>query len=330
MNLFIEKNEGRPRALWRLLAQFVLFQLATVLFATPLALAWTLAGPGGAPGSGGQPPIFLIGIAASMAAVFLSVWLAGRFMDRRPFRDFGFHLDGGWWLDLLFGLLLGAALMTVIFLVELASGWVTVTGSFRSLVPGVPFVPVILLPLAAFLFVGIYEELMYRGYQLRNIAEGLNHPALDPRWAVLAAWTLSSVFFGVLHALNPNASLVSTFNIVLAGLMLGTAYVLTGELAAPIGLHIAWNFFQGTVFGLPVSGLNPVGATFISTEQAGPEIWTGGVFGPEGGLLVTFATLAGILLTALWVRLRHGRVSVHTPMAEYPKQVSASSRGSEG
>ncbi len=330
MNLFIEKDEGRPRALWRLFIQFVLFQVATVLFAAPLVLVWPLAAPGGVSGSGGQPPIFLIGIAASMAAVFLSVWLAGRFMDRRPFRDFGFHLDGGWWIDLLFGLILGAALMTGIFLAELALGWVTVTGSFRSLVPGTPFAPVILLPLTAFLFVGVYEELMYRGYQLRNISEGLNYPTLGPRRAVLAAWALSSVFFGVLHALNPNASVVSTFNIVLAGLMLGTAYVLTGELAVPIGLHIAWNFFQGNVFGLPVSGLNPVGATFVSTEQAGPEIWTGGVFGPEGGLLVTIATLTGILLTVLWVRLRRGRASIHAPLAEYPKRVYASSESSEG
>ncbi len=248
------------------------------------------------------------------------MWAAGRFLDRRPFKDFGFHLDGGWWLDLLFGMLLGAALMTAVFLTQLALGWVTVTGSFRSLVPGAPFAPTILLPLAAFLGVGIYEELSSRGYQLRNMAEGLNYPALGPRGAVLAAWALSSVLFGVLHALNPNAGPLSVVNITLAGLMLGTAYVLTGELALPIGLHITWNFFQGNVFGLPVSGLQPLGATFISTEPTGPEIWTGGAFGPEGGLVATVATLAGILLTALWVRLRRGRVSIHTPLAEYPRK----------
>ena len=248
-------------------------------------------------------------------------------MDRRPFKDFGFHFDGGWWLDLFFGLLLGAALMTGIFLVELALGWVTVTGSFRTSSPGIPFVPAILLPLAAFVLVGIYEELFSRGYQLRNMAEGLNYPGLGPRGAVLAAWGLSSVLFGVLHALNPNADMISVTNITLAGLMLGAGYVLTGDLAMPIGLHIAWNFFQGSVFGFPVSGLNPPGATLVVTEQAGPGIWTGGLFGPEGGLLVTVATLTGILLTVLWMRLRRGQVSIYTPMAEYPKQISASPEG---
>lgn len=302
-----------------------------MLFAAPLSLAWSLASPsgtvlGGASETGGLPALFLIGIGASLPAAVLSVWLAGR-LDRRSFKDFGFHLDGGWWLDLLFGLLLGAMLMTAVFLTQLVLGWVTVTGSFRSLVPGVPFAPLILLPFAAFLCVGIYEELFSRGYQLRNMAEGLDYPTLGPRGAVLAAWALSSLLFGVLHSLNPNASVQSTVNITLAGLMLGTAYVLTGELATPIGLHIAWNFFQGNVFGFPVSGLNSLGATFISTKQAGPQLWTGGAFGPEGGLLVTFATLAGILFTVLWVRLRRGRASIHTPLAEYPKQASTPSEG---
>lgn len=297
-----------------------------MFFATPLALVWSLSSGvslGGLSGGGG-PAIFFIGILASLPAALLSVWLVGRFMDRRPFKDFGFHFDGGWWLDLCFGLLLGAALMTGIFLVESALGWVTVTGSFRPSSPGVPFVFAILLPLAAFVLVGFYEELFSRGYQLRNMAEGLNYPGLGPRGAVLAAWGISSLLFGILHALNPNADIVSILNITLAGLLLGAGYVLTGELAVPIGLHIAWNFFQGSVFGFPVSGLNPPGGTFLATEQAGPGVWTGGLFGPEGGLLVTFATIIGILLTVLWVRLLRGRVSIHLPLAQYAGQTSNS------
>ena len=319
---FVEAH-GRPRAPWRLLAQFFLFQTASVLFAIPLTLLWSLAAPGGL---GNAPSLFPVSIVASTAAAALSVWLVGRFMDRRPFKDFGFHLDAGWWLDFLFGLLLGAALMTAIFLVELSMGWVTVAGSFRS-VSGIPFLPAVLLPLTVFALVGFYEELLFRGYQLRNTAEGLNYPALGPRAAVLIAWILSSSIFGVLHALNPNADLVSTANITLAGLMLGAGYVLTGELAVPIGLHFAWNFFQGNVYGFPVSGLNPMGATVISTKQSGPDIWTGGLFGPEGGLLVTFTIFVGILLTIIWVRFRRGQVGVHTSLAEYPKQVPASQKG---
>jgi hypothetical protein len=65
--------------------------------------------------------------------------------------------------------------------------------------------------------------------------------------------------------------------------MLGFGYVLSGQLAIPIGLHLTWNFFQNAVYGLPVSGFETFGASFLSTEQVGPDLWTGGSFGPEGG-----------------------------------------------
>jgi uncharacterized protein len=141
---------------------------------------------------------------------------------------------------------------------------------------------------------------------------------LGPRGAVLVAWVLSSVFFGLLHANNPNATFVSTLNIVLAGLMLGFGYVISGELAIPIGLHITWNLFQGAVYGFPVSGFGPFGATFLATQQTGPDLWTGGPFGPEAGLLSPFVMLLGILLIALWTRLRTGKISLHFPLAESP------------
>jgi membrane protease YdiL (CAAX protease family) len=269
----------------------------------------------------------LIGGVAGLAGAVLSVWLAVRFLDRRPFRDLGFRLDRGWWLDLLFGLALGTLLMTAIFLVESGLGWISVAGTFETTGTGAPFALSILIPLAAFACVGFSEEAVSRGYQLRNAAEGLNYPTLGPRRAVVLAWVFSSVFFGALHAGNPNATALSTFNITLAGLMLGFGYVLSGQLAIPIGLHVTWNFFQNAVYGLPVSGFETFGASFLSTEQAGPELWTGGTFGPEGGLIAPAAMLLGVLLTALWVRLRTGRVSLHTPIAEGPGTARQPSSG---
>jgi uncharacterized protein len=100
--------------------------------------------------------------------------------------------------------------------------------------------------------------------------------------------------------------------------MLGFGYVLTGELAIPIGLHITWNFFQGSVYGFPVSGLGAFGPTFLDTRQGGPDLWTGGLFGPEGGLLVPVVMLLGMSLVALWTLLRTGKISLHAPIAESP------------
>ena len=324
MRLFFDERTGRLRAPWRLLLQYLTYTVAISLFVDLLAAALLVAGPGSSGGLdtsvlAGSPLLPLVSGVAGLGGALLSVWLAGRFLDRRAFAEYGLHLSRGWWLDLFFGMVLGALLMTTVFVVELGLGWVTVTGVFESGLPGTPFGPALLVPAVLFLCVGFYEELVSRGYQLRNAAEGLNLPGVGPRGAVLLAWALSSAFFGYLHSANPNATPLSTINVALAGLMLGFGYVLTGELAIPIGLHVTWNFFQGAVFGFPVSGLNIVGATFLSIDQGGPALWTGGPFGPEGGLLAPAAMAVGILLTALWVRLRRGEVAVHAPIAQSPK-----------
>jgi hypothetical protein len=259
-----------------------------------------------------------------LVAVVISVWIAGRFLDRRRFADFGFHFNANWWIDLGFGLFLGAALIALVIAIELALGWLSVTGTFVTREPDATFWVAILPPLFNFLAVGIYEELFSRGYHTQNLAEGFNWDWLGPRGAIIVAVVISSAVFGLLHATNPNASPISTFNITVAGaLLLGIGYLLTGELAIPIGVHITWNFFQGNVFGCPVSGVCFNSATFIAVEQGGPNLWTGGDFGPEAGLLGLIAMILGGLLTILWVRWRYGEAGLHLPLAEPPERTEA-------
>jgi membrane protease YdiL (CAAX protease family) len=266
-----------------------------------------------------SPVVLALSSLGLLVAMLASVWLAGRILDRRRFDAFGFHLGKDWWIDLGFGLLLGAMLMFLIFLVELAAGWVTITGTFATSNTDIPFILAILGPLLVFLAVGIYEETFSRGYQLHNLAEGFNWKVIGPRWAIVIATLLSSAVFGLLHLNNPNASFISTFNIFVAGAVLfSVGVLLTGELAIPIGIHITWNFFQGNVFGFPVSGSDFSMATFISIQQGGPKLWTGGVFGPEAGLLGLTAILLGGALTIVWVRWRKGQSRLRVELAEYP------------
>jgi membrane protease YdiL (CAAX protease family) len=336
--LFWNTEQRRLRALWRLLLQIVLLLVLMIIVQIALGLAFVLVmvSQGGLPlDQLGQPGaaamildlvsqspvwrvIFALGVFVAMVA---SVWLAGRFLDLRRFADFGLHMGRRWWGDLGFGLFLGAFLMLAIFLVELAAGWLTVSGTLVTRNPNAAFLPAILPSAIVFLAVGIYEELFSRGYQLQNMAEGLNGRLMGPRAAVVVAALLSSAVFGILHAANPNASVISTFNIFLAGaLLMALGLILTGELAIPIGIHITWNFFQGNVFGFPVSGGDFGWATFIAVEQGGPDLWTGGAFGPEAGLVGVAAMILGAALTIVWVRWRHGSLRLHTELAQTPER----------
>ncbi len=237
-------------------------------------------------------------------AVLLAALIAARFVDFRPLADWGFHINRRWWLDLFFGMVLGAVLMGAVFAAEWLLGWVEVTG-FWSTPAGVPFAVAILAPLVLAIVVSVSEELLARGNQLLNFAEGFRFWGL--RWSVLVAWIISSVIFGLLHVLNPNSSWLSTGYLIFYGAFLGMGYVLTGELALPIGLHFTWNFVQGSVFGFPVSGRPLYMVSVLDTQQAGPDLWTGGAFGPEAGLLGLIAGVIGIVAMVLWVRF-HQRV----------------------
>jgi uncharacterized protein len=340
-NLFWNAAQRRVRAAWRLLLALTIFYVLLIVLsgigaavALPLLLGRDQLNAllaGGVSSAmlaqlTGMPAFLLISSLASLFAMLAASLVAALLLDRRRFADFGFHFSRGWWLDFAFGLALGAALMCGIFLVERAAGWVSVTGLFFTATPGQPFALALLTPLAIFVCVGIYEELLSRGYLLRNVAEGIRFGPISPIMAVVVAWLVSSAVFGLMHGNNPNATAISTANLVVAGLFLGIGYILTGELAIPIGIHMTWNFFQGNVFGFPVSGTNFSSATFIAIRQGGPAAWTGGAFGPEAGLMGIFAMLLGAALVALWVRTRRGRLTLCAPLAVYERTPSSASK----
>jgi membrane protease YdiL (CAAX protease family) len=312
-NLFRNPRQGRLRLFWRLLLQsimLVLFYLGASILLSPFLipfLAGTTATREGLTRIlSSNPPVFVITSVGTLAAVVISVALAGRFIDRRRL-SIWFGIGRDWAPDFAFGLVLGAFLMGLIFGVELAVGWITVDGTLRS-PDGFSFVGAILIVLAAFICVGIYEELLVRGYYLKNLTEGFGK--LGKTGAAVLAMIVSSAVFGVAHATNPNATVLSSVLVGVAGLFLALGTVLTGRLALSIGLHITWNFFEGNVFGFPVSGTSANASTFIAVQQEGSRLITGGAFGPEAGLIGLGAIVVGSLLIVAWVRWRTGRVEV--------------------
>ncbi|MCK5911515.1 MAG: CPBP family intramembrane metalloprotease, partial [Caulobacter sp.] len=142
---------------------------------------------------------------------------------------------------------------------------------------------------------GVMEELLMRAIVLRLLMRAFGI------WPALA---LQALLFGALHLANPNATLTAAVAIAIeAGLMLAGFYLLTGRLWMSIGVHAAWNFTQGWIWGASVSGIPVKESWLVSTPKPGaPEFLSGGAFGPEASLpaMVVGTSVAVVVLWMAW------------------------------
>lgn len=161
----------------------------------------------------------------------------------------------------------------------------------------------VLAPLLLYLCVGVFEETVFRGYIFQTV---------EGRWGSGAALVTTCLLFGLSHLANPvpgelpwqkvTGPLLISFE---AGLPMAAAYLLTRRLWLPIGIHWAWDYFEGPVYGCPDSGSHDP-HTLLHAVLSGPSFITGGPFGPEAGVvLLAVGTTTGIIL--LRAAIQHGQ-----------------------
>ena len=280
--VFLSADEPRLRAGWRLFLQTLLL----FVFGVVVSFAGSLFGGIGSAASIWAQVLNLI-------AVTGSIYIARRWLDKRSFESLGFKLNQQPLMDILAGIGITFVQMGFIYIVMLGLGWLTFTGFAWQFDSAKVVITNVLTFFIVFIFVGWNEELLSRGYHLQTIASGFNL-----FWGVI----ISSAVFGLLHLGNPNATWVSAAGIFFAGIYLAFGYIRTKQLWLSIGLHIGWNFFEGVGFGFPVSGLDIY--PLLRINVTGPELWTGGAFGPEAGLIVLPSLLVGGLLIYLYTQKR--------------------------
>lgn len=312
----LRTGQGRLRSGWRL----VLFLGAAFLAALALQLLiWLL------PGQPTEATLMILGPAVAAVATLLASWFVMERIEGMPVAALGLPLDGLVPRELGAGFLLGAAV------VGMAVAALAVTGSVSWGVEagGLRLGPLLLSLLQVTLFLAVAgwaEEILVRGYPLQALAESLGGTA---------AIGLTALGFGLLHLGNPGmdvfpledvvlGDLLPILNITLAGVVLGLAYWRTYSLWYATGVHLGWNWLMGAAADLPVSGMSPEATTYgfldtagIEATVQGPPLWTGGAFGPEGGLAVTAASLAAILWLATTDRLsRSLRIRALDPLPD--------------
>lgn len=307
--VFYNAGERRVRSFWRVLLTGMLSFIGVLLCSIVIRLVIR------------RPlAVMLVGGPVALGLVLGCVTIGGRFLDRRKLKDFGLRLERRWFTDLAFGLALGMMLVTGIVAIEFAAGWSSQSTQAHRLFSDEPRSLELAALVVLFLCVGIYEELAFRGYMLKNLAEGWNWSVVGSKNAIFAAVLATSLLFGIIHGINPHATAISISNTVLSGFLFSLGLLLTGELAIPIGFHITWNLSQSVVFGLPVSGVS-LGSGLLALQTTGPDWLTGGDYGQEGGLLCTLALFLGMLLTVVWVRLNRRALQIDTRFAEPPEKV---------
>lgn len=212
------------------------------------------------------------------------------------FANLGFRVTKWTIPDLLIGFVITALAILGVFLVELALGVITVA-------PAPYDVSTFLATLGDIAANAAVEEIFFRSLLLSGLVVVLGMvPWGTNRWIPVL---VSAVLFGLIHATNPGASAISVFGNALGGVIYGMAFLGARNIWFPFALHLGWNFTQ-TLLGFPVSGKVFPGP--LTTTSTGPDLVTGGDFGPEAGIIGILArfVVIGLLVGYLTLRYRDG------------------------
>ncbi len=219
---------------------------------------------------------------ATLAATWICLALR-----REPLASVGFRLDRRWARDFAWGGLLGAGVILV------AAALVWAVGGVRFVLDPARSGAALLSGLYLFLSVALFEETLFRGFLFQRLRDGLGVPATQ---------TLLALFFAVAHWGNPGmqgaTKVWATLDIALAAVFLGLAYLRTGSLALPVGIHLGWNWTQGNLLGFGVSGTTDQVGWLKPVFRGLPDWITGGAFGLEASAFGVLAVLAGIAFLA--------------------------------
>lgn len=221
-------------------------------------------------------------------------WLA--LFEKRPLWTIGLEWSGAIW-KYGRGLLAGLLMFTGAIGISAMFGFIAVEAANPTQPQGVAALGGVLLVFIGWFVQGPAEEAVTRGWLL---------PVIGARYNSWLGILISALIFAIFHALNPNLSFVALANLFLFGLFTALYALYEGGLWGVFSIHTVWNWAQGNLFGFEVSGSQAPGGTLFNLMETGPDVITGGAFGPEGGLSVTVVLLISCLLV-LWASQRQER-----------------------
>ena len=221
--------------------------------------------------------VLVAGTVSLCASGLLANLVTMKVFDRRPFSDIGLRTGRAATQNLALGLLFGAGAAALMLSVPLLAG----TGHLVLRENSAFNWPSLIFYLITLALAAAGEEMIFRGYAFQLLIE-----KIGPFATVLPV----GVLFGFTHAANPHSSFLAVLNTILWGVLLGYAFLRSRDLWLPIGLHFGWNAVL-PLFGVNLSGLTIEVSRYVYRWDLLP-LWSGGDYGPEGGLLTTIFAVA--------------------------------------
>lgn len=279
-------SAGRLRSGWRVLIFILVYVTLLFLLSTLVRIGYAVGlrmVPGRSLGAFAEDLIFRLIL---LASALLAGFLCTRWLERLPRRALGLTMHAHWGRDFIVGSLIGIASLALAAVIATAAGGLRFSASPRTMLLQV--VQTLALSAVLFIFAALAEEVLFRSYPLQTMVRAkLNGLGV----------ILTSVAFASVHMENPNFTNGLPFlNLFIAGVWLAVAYLRTRSLWLPLGVHWAWNWALGSLFGLPVSGITTVAPNpLLHGADLGPAWLTGGGYGIEGGIACTIALIVSTL-----------------------------------
>lgn len=321
MQIFWNPDEERIRLFFRVILALMVFVLANfgvtmLVLLLQQNLASSASITSDSVSAGVTVLALVLQILLILGPVLVSLWVMSKYFDKRHLKDYGFHFRKIWWLDLLFGVCLGAALVSIILLLQWAVGSVTILpNNYQSPLPVSPALIFIANSLVLIAFI-VAQEAIVHGFLQKNVAEGTFIKGKPAAIAILISLVAATAVFSIWPVNGSHATALSVVNQVLLGLLLGSSFILTGDLAIAIGINVSINIFQILVFGFAISGASAASSPFRVLQNK-PDLITGGLQVPQGGLFgVLLVALGGVALY-FYVKLTRRKVALQEDLTVY-------------
>jgi membrane protease YdiL (CAAX protease family) len=238
--------------------------------------------------------------------------LQARLIEKTSFAKYGLHIKVTWMTEFLVGCCIAAVQLIIFYGIMYFSGNLSIE-SYFWMPPDVSysFAAGFLSETFSQLIGSMGEELFFRSFLFYLVLESLRHLRKEPLSKAMLTSLIISLLFGLAHYTNESATLLSTVNLAIDGLMLAIPFLITGRLGMSIGIHFSWNLLLGAVLGAGVSGnLAKVSVIRMLTPD---NLFTGGAFGPEGSVLVLLLDLIAVGIIFLWWKTQKQK-SLLSPM----------------